>query len=92
MPGSCLPSDIEKLFKAETIKQSVEAALISGKFAIDWYEGRDKGFYIRPAIVGHYTIYDPAWYGPCIFLTYNGCELSFEYRPYICKALKPKID
>ena len=93
MPGTCLPRDIEKLYPTDSLKDSIEKALDSGLFAIDWYEDSDRGKpYIRCAVKGIHEKYDhPSWGGECIFLTDTGCKLDFTLRPHNCKIIKPKI-
>lgn len=99
MPGCTTPRDIKKLYPADTLIESLRLALESGKFAIDWWEGKTLKYFVRPAtkpsyLVGKnqksWMIYDPSWGGPCVFWTKEkGCELSFEVRPQNCKVVKP---
>lgn len=98
MPGNVTPKDIQNLFPAKTLEESVILALESGKFAIDWHEGDHPLYYIRPATkeaykfglrANEWLIYNGSWGGACIFLETKGCTLSYEQRPENCKAVKP---
>ena len=67
----------------------------SPQISIDWYEGfvnpngkEVKGFFIRPRHVGG-DIVDPSYGEQCSNLTDSGCKLSWDQRPWICKALIP---
>jgi len=83
-PGAALPSDFEK-----PLMRSLVKAFESGNWAIDWWEARYLGYFVRPAIKGVSQLYDPSWGGECIFLTDRGCRLLFEQRPMGCRYLKP---
>jgi len=99
LPGMTTPKDIQRMFPAESLEQSVIKALESGKFAIDWYVTEcDHLFFIRPATKKAFVvrlhqkswlIYDGSWGGTCIFLTGEGCNLPYQQRPETCKVLKP---
>ncbi len=92
MPGACAPDDIMTMFPSESLIDSVDLALKSKRFCIDWYEQESPGYYIRPATKGKEgAVRDPSWGGTCTFHSKSGCELSFEKRPIGCKVLKPKI-
>jgi hypothetical protein len=95
MPGSCYPED----FGLPGDFSSLDVALNSGKYAIDWWEGDARGdmeelsktHYIRPATkdkIG--VLYDPSWGGECVFLAKDGCVLKEDKRPLGCKKLEPK--
>lgn len=93
MPGIVLPDDI-----GEPLKEKVMTLLLTGKYAIDWWDGdpRDgddeysQAYYIRPKTKGHEKkLLHPAWGGECVFLTDTGCELPFEQRPAECRMLEP---
>lgn len=93
LPGANFPED----FDMENTTENLVNALISGKYAIDSWEG-DPGdginkiaYYVRPATKAALgTIYDYSWGGECVFLTDTGCELEAKDRPLGCKALEPK--
>lgn len=90
MPGSYYPQDFKGRL-SEIVKM-----LFEGKCALDWWEGdplengRERTYYVRPAIKGANKVFDPSWGGECVFLTTEGCLLPFEKRPYECRALEPK--
>ncbi len=91
MPGSWVPDDIKRIFPSPSLEESVELALKTKRFAIDWYEDRPPIFYLRPATKGKEGVRrDPSWGGECTFLTKDGCELFLENRPFICRISKPK--
>ena len=91
LPGTCHPSDIRKLFPAKTLKKSVLLALNSNNFCVDWWEGKNRKPFIRPATKYKIGVrYDPSWGGECVFLTDNGCKLPEENRPTACKKLEPR--
>lgn len=91
LPGCAFPDDFPT-------KESLQQALESGRWAIDWWEGDPREGqdilrevkYVRPAIQGHEgQRYHPAWGGPCTFLTDTGCELAPFDRPKECRYLMP---
>lgn len=82
-----MPVDFGK--DKKTVVVNFEKALRSGKYAIDWWESTQRGYFIRPAIKGITDIFDGAWKGECIFLTPTGCELSYKLRPTGCRLLEP---
>ena len=93
-PGCAFPED----FGLPNIER-LNAALASGRWAIDWWEGDprdginelDQAFFIRPAIKGYEgQRYHASWGGDCTFLGTNGCELASEKRPRQCRQLEPK--
>lgn len=91
LPGAYSPDDIQKIFPAKNLKASVKKALATKKVAIDWWDGAEPLYFIRPATkdkVG--VIYDPSWGGVCVFLGLNGCELDRKNRPETCKRLDPR--
>lgn len=98
LPGVAYPSDFGR--SARTIREGVLAALRTGKWAIDWWEGDptgrdlvDQAFYMRPAVVGEAGVFHGAWDGnTCAFLTSTGCELSHDDRPRECRLLVPARD
>lgn len=94
--GLMLPNQFDHNDLVNSIVQKIN----SGKYCIDWWEG-DIGptnilsqiYFIRPSHKNKIgEIKDPSWGGECVFLTENGCQLSFDSRPYQCKALVPKDD
>ena len=94
MPGACFPSD----FKLPGNTMLLDAALKSGRYTIDWWEGDPRkekeeyprGYFVRPAIKGKEGILiDPTWGGECTFLAETGCQLDEDARPLNCKNLEP---
>lgn len=98
--GACLPSDFGST--AGEIEQNVRAAVATGKYAIDWWEGdpRDdkdwtdpdalsRAYFVRPAHVGASHPRDPSWGGTCVFHGPKGCALEHDKRPSVCRALEP---
>jgi hypothetical protein len=84
MPGSCTPDDFHRDMRV------VEGALRTGRYAIDWWEGGDKIYYVRPATKGDEgDTFDPSWGGECTFLTETGCSLKGYERPENCRELEP---
>ena len=93
MPGSCLPADFNKDMVM------VKAALVSGRYCIDWWEGDprkgrnslSRAYYIRPAGKGKEgQLTDPTWGNiACTFLTDEGCILEPDERPAGCRLLEP---
>jgi hypothetical protein len=97
MPGCSRPQEFGST--PQEIKENVEKALRSQKYAIDWYErGEDdevgddvEMYYLRPATMMHAgRIFDPSFGGICIFFEATGCMLPFDDRPYDCQNLKPE--
>ncbi len=86
-PGALSPEDLTKPLKAALI-----ALFKTGKYAIDWYEAEEQGYYIRAAVKDNNNLFDPTWGGECVFLTDSGCELSLENRPYQCRMVEPVPD
>ena len=94
-PGIAHPDDFGLPDETQLI-----AALKSGLWAIDWWEGdpRDgkdelsRGFYVRPAEKGNEgRLYDGSWgHKGCTFLTPTGCTLPAEKRPQQCQLLEPR--
>jgi hypothetical protein len=82
---------------------ALKAALDSGQYAIDWWEGDPRdldyddpkrvsaGYFVRPAIVGHEgERHHASWGGVCTFWTRDvGCAFPFDARPTGCRALIP---
>ena len=71
--------------EAEVIKM-----LRSNRYQIDWWEAEESLYFLRPTVLNDIgEVFSPTWGGRCVFLTDNGCKLSWEDRPYGCKALVP---
>ena len=96
MPGSSIPSDF-----AEPLEESVFQALMSGRWALDWWEGDplDEGdlsicYYLRPKIAGHDELEHGAWMGdkPCSWWTEEGCLEPLENRPWACRIMAPRFN
>lgn len=95
VPGVAYPED----FNMDISPDKLIVAIKSGKWAIDWWEGgltedgEQVAYFVRPAIKGKENkIYDPAWYGECVFLNDDGCKLEHNDRPKQCRFLEPKSD
>lgn len=85
-PCANLPEDFGET--EDEVKTAVRAAISTGRWAIDWWEGdptggnRSTACYVRPAVKGmEGRTHDPSWGGSCTFLSPTGCELSYEERP-----------
>lgn len=102
MPGGSHPNDWGAPNVAE-MERRIAAALGSGRYAIDWWEGDPRGleegdlgyvsqgFYIRPATKGKEgRVYDASWGGECTFLMPTGCTLAHDARPLECRTLEPR--
>lgn len=94
-PGTAWPSDFEP-----DILDGLKKALSSGLWEIDWWEGIIDGVdspnFIRPAVKiddrnTEVMLRRGLWSGVCIFLGDGGCNLSWEQRPTMCKALVPNF-
>lgn len=91
-PGVAYPED----FEMDKGPEKLQAAIKTGKWAIDWWEG-DPGdgidataYFVRPAIKGHEgETYHPGWGGECTMLTKVGCSLEAKDRPKECRDLEP---
>ncbi len=83
MPGIYHPDDLRSLHV-----RSIATQLKSGKWALDWWEGEPREYYLRPATKTGRRIYDPSWGGECIFLTACECELEHDDRPRGCRDLE----
>jgi len=75
-------------------KETIKKALLSGRWAIDWWEGIEtEEYFVRPATKGmEGKMEDPSWGGECTFLTPTGCALSCQERPWACRVLEPRKD
>lgn len=95
LPGSAHPDD----FDMENGPSKLIAALNSGKWCFDYWEGdARKGehfylrtYFVRPAIKGlEGEVIDATWGGECTFLTESGCSIkNIEDRPHECRFLEP---
>lgn len=83
--GTCSPVDFE-----EMSYKHLKTILDTGKYSIDWWEGKKSTLFIRPRHKNS-PIVDPAWKGECNFLASTGCELPYEKRPTQCKELIPMV-
>jgi hypothetical protein len=97
LPGAAMPED----FGLPGEATSLLAALASGRWTIDWWEGDPRpgedslshAYFVRPATKGNEgERYDPSWGGVCTFLSTDGCELPPEARPALCRFLEPRAD
>lgn len=95
MPGSAMPEDFGAPNR-DVMRERISAALASGRWAIDWYEGdptdgdADSADYMRPATKGKEgRKRDGSWGGACTFHGPMGCALAFEARPWECRMLEP---
>lgn len=103
-PGINAPEDFGAPNRDE-MRTRIRAALLSGRWAIDWWEGDPRGYdhgddddylssseFIRPAQKGHENEIEHAgWGGACTFLTATGCELAHDDRPRNCRGLIPTL-
>lgn len=99
-PGAAFPKD----FGLPRVKGRLRAALASGRWAIDWWEGDprddvlysddgyvDRGYFVRPATADRVgQLHDPSWGGRCVFLDPDGCTLEPGDRPSGCRHLEPR--
>ena len=86
---------------AEEMTQNLAAAFITGRWAVDWWEGDvdpngdlDDVYFVRPHAVGYDagTIFHGAGRNrQCNFLAKDGCTLKPEARPDGCLHLVPSI-
>ncbi|NMA66249.1 MAG: hypothetical protein GX957_08430 [Clostridiaceae bacterium] len=89
MGGHYSPDDFVDLSLSSLIYE-----IEKGYISIDWWVGdvmgddRENTYYLRTRNLGAGVI-DPSWGGVCCLLTENGCSLSWEERPYGCRALVP---
>lgn len=82
LPGAFHPND-------RTMEQFIELLRI-GVASIDWYEGDELTYYVRPATLsGRNTLMDPSWGGECVNLGPTGCGLTRDDMPSECRELRP---
>ena len=90
--GVLSPDDIDQ---SKGLSSGIKALLLSGNYAIDWWEGTEElntTYFIRPAHTNAKgKLRDPSWGGICVFYEDGkGCSLPFSKRPAQCRALEPK--
>jgi len=98
MPGEMSPGDVMRHFCCNSLLAAVTSALVSGRFAVDWWEGDPRtgcdelgrGYYIRARAKTDTGLMCPSWGGRCTFLRDDGCELPPDLRPLTCRLLEPK--
>ena len=90
--GTCWPWDF-----VEPLYDNIRAALESGYYVLDYWEGQfTRGVFqphwVRPRHTNRLDcLIDPSWGGTCIFWREsNGCQLQFEDRPTTCRITIPK--
>lgn len=92
-PGTAWPEQF-----GPDILSGLRKALASGEWEIDWWEGVLDGIdspnFIRPAVKiddrnTEAKLRRGLRRGECVFLSDEGCKLSWEERPSMCKALVP---
>lgn len=102
LSGGAAPEDMLRF--GPSVEEGLLAALDSGEWRIDWWEGDprdtvseeqqvDQGWYVRPRVLSDPPgFWNGSWGGTCIFWNSEGCRLTFEQRPLGCRALKPNPD
>jgi len=103
MPGITHPTDWGAPNKREMLSR-LKAAFISGRWALDWWEGDPRydnhldapnnsnsvTYFVRPAVKNKEgEMKHASWGGECTFLTMGGCSLEHDDRPTECRALEP---
>jgi Fe-S-cluster containining protein len=97
-PGIAVPEDFGAPDR-DLMQTKLRAALSSGRWAIDWWEGDPRpdcdalyqAEFVRPANKGHEgDLFHPSWGGPCTFLRKDGCELAHDDRPRNCRGVVPR--
>src|SRR5438105_1476192 len=73
-PGSASPVQFGAPDRRKLIVNLVDAFL-SGKWQVDWWDGENRGYFVRAAIQGEKRIKSPTWGGACTFLGPRGCVL-----------------
>ena len=102
-PGSAFPIDFGLEQGKPPDFSKLSAALNSGRWCIDWWEGDPRptceqtnklpqAYYVRPAAKGHEGKIRHGTWGniPCTFLSITGCTLASADRPLQCKMLEPR--
>ena len=91
LPGAIFPQDLGK--SKEEIRVKLNAMLETREYSVDWWEGDDPIYYIRPKTVLDVGLYNGSWGGECTFFTDGvGCSLTFKERPRECRYLIPYKD
>jgi Fe-S-cluster containining protein len=89
IPGIYWPEDFGS--DRDAVIANVRVAIATGKTTLDYWEGKRKLFYPRPAIKGKEGVaIDPSWGGECTHLTAAGCALTWATRPAQCRSLEPR--
>ena len=92
IPGCYMPDDF-----ADPKKDSIKAAIDSGKVAIDCWEGdptggkREFAYFLRPPTIEISNLLDKSWGAACKFVDTSGCTLPIDDKPTGCKLLEPHI-
>ena len=105
LPGTTHPDEWGD--SPEEIRAAIIAALSSGKWSVDCWDGAPRpgkswedddalasARYVRPRRKGAH-VWDRAWPSegkPCVLLTEAGCSLAHDDRPSECRGLKPHAD
>ena len=82
---------------AEEIKANLTAAFVTGKWAVDWWEGGTESggtlnevYFVRPAAKYVTDFFHGAGHNrECVFLGSEGCALTASERPDGCLQLIP---
>ena len=82
---------------AEEIETNLSVSFVTGKWAIDWWEGDtetdgslDEVYFVRPAAKGVTNLFHgAARNATCTFFQEFGCSLPPETRPDMCLSLIP---
>lgn len=87
MAGSYIPED----FKEKITADFIVSLLLTGKFAIDWWEASPVIYYLRPRHVQEEAVRG-SWGGICVnWKQETGCSLEKSDRPYGCRKLIPNL-
>ena len=102
--GACCKAGGAHIFPDELSFDINEENLINllhkGFYSIDYWgtpptdnsDNASRIFYLRYSHTGKETLLDHSKYLPCIMLNENGCRLSHNERPKVCRELVPKED
>jgi len=91
--GHIFPNELEEAVS----KSSLTKLIGSDIYSFDWwgdtpFDNRKEAtrlYYLRYKHKGNLNLLDNSKDSPCILLTENGCSLSYDKRPDVCKALIP---